>query len=185
MHAYITMTAHYLNADWELKSPVLMARSEEKRHTSDNLKVEVENVFKKFEIEGKVCAVVTDNARNITKAVLELTEEDHDSCFAHTLNLAVRSAMAEDVDTKNIVKRVKNIVSYFHSKTVATRALHEVHLNKQSTPKKLKQDVETRWNSTFIMLQSYIQQHEEVTTALCLQGRDDLCLSRENLTAAK
>ena len=35
--------------------------------------------------------------------------------------------MAEDVDTKNIVKRVKNIVSYFHSNTVATRALHEVH----------------------------------------------------------
>ena len=43
--------------------------------------------------------------------------------------------------------------------------------------KKIKQDVDTRWNSTFKMLESYNQQKEEITTILCLQRKEELCLS--------
>ncbi|GFO26491.1 Zinc finger bed domain-containing protein [Plakobranchus ocellatus] len=39
--------------------------------------------------------------------------------------------------------------------------------------KKLKQDVELRSNSTYDMLQSYKDQHEDVTTVLCLSGRNN------------
>ena len=44
---------------------------------------------------------------------------------------------------------------------------------------KLIQDVETRWNSTFFMFQRIIEQHEALTTTLCLLDRSDLCLMNE------
>ena len=42
---------------------------------------------------------------------------------------------------------------------------------------KLIQEVETRWNSTFYMFERIVEQHQAITTALCLHNRNDLCLS--------
>lgn len=50
---------------------------------------------------------------------------------------------------------------------------------------KLIRSVDTRWNSVFYMLERLGQQNEAVTTALCLLGRNALCLNEEELSLIK
>ncbi|XP_076059421.1 E3 SUMO-protein ligase ZBED1-like [Oratosquilla oratoria] len=48
--------------------------------------------------------------------------------------------------------------------------------------KKLIMDVETRWNSTFYMFERFQEQHEAVTSTLCVRlGRNNMCLSGDEL----
>ena len=50
---------------------------------------------------------------------------------------------------------------------------------------KLIQEVETHWNSTFYMLERIVEQHEAITTALCLLDRSDSCIPTTVVTVMK
>lgn len=41
----------------------------EERHTAENLAIQLGNTFNEWEVNSKVIAVVTDNARNIVNAI--------------------------------------------------------------------------------------------------------------------
>ena len=154
---YTTFTAHYMD-DWEMKSAVLSTRCERKRHTAVNLSQEMIRCLEEFRLIEKVTAIVTDNAANITSAASSVVEDTrlgvqyHLGCFAHTLNLVVRHSLNNDEQASSVVKRVKDIVTFFNQSTLVTNNMRELQ---GSTFKNLKQDVETRWNSTYEMLESY------------------------------
>ena len=171
------MTGHFINSDWEMKSKVLMTRSSGERQTSANLAEEMEHCFKEFGIDGKVGCVVTDNAKNVSNAAKMIAE--HHPCFAHTLNLAVSDALKKDPKTFTLVKKVKSIVNFFNSSALQTSRLKELHIQRGSKFLKLKQECETRWNSTFDMLDRYITQHQEITTVLCTAGKPKMCLGND------
>ena len=179
---YTTITAHFIDDNWNIHSPVLMTRHKPQRHTAINLANELAEAFEEFQIKDKVTAVVTDNAPNITSAVSKLDQvEDRQACFAHTLNLCVQHAIKNDETTQKVVKRVKDIVSFFRSSNQAVDELKEVHALKKSKFYKLKQDVETRWNSTYIMLESFEKQRVAVTTVLGNRGKLDAILTDTEL----
>jgi hypothetical protein len=58
-----------------------------------------------------------------------------------------------------LLDKYRGIVSYCKKSTTGTSILK--HL-KESSPKKLKPDVETRWNSTLIMLRSLLDLKQPV-----------------------
>ena len=69
-----------------LLAPVLITRSEGKRHTAGNLAQELKTTMSEFGIEEKVTNIVTDNTKNVTNAV-EVTNASHLPCLTHSLNL--------------------------------------------------------------------------------------------------
>ena len=175
---YTTITAHFIDDDWKLHSPVLMTRHKAQRHTAINLANELEASFAEFDINDKVTAVVTDNASNITAAITRLENvEGRQACFAHTLNLCVRHALTGDPETKVLVKKIKDIVSFFHSSNNAVDELKNIHKIQKTSFYKLKQDVETRWNSTYMMMESFQKQLIAVSTVLGNRGKVNLCLT--------
>jgi len=62
---YLAVTAHYITEQFELGSCLLQCFQYTERHTAENLKSELMRVVKDWNIEGKIAAVVTDNAANI------------------------------------------------------------------------------------------------------------------------
>lgn len=113
----------------------------EDRHTSTNIAEWLEEVAVKFEIPSeKICAIVHDNGANIVAAA-KLLEEKHGwtsiRCTGH-------NAALKNTGIQRAVGAARCLVEHFKKSEQACS--------------KLVQDVSTRWNSTFYMINRLIEQ---------------------------
>lgn len=92
-------------------------------------------------------------------------------CFAHTLNLVVTDAISASIGVK--LDKAKSIVQYFKKSSSALAKLREMQASLHKEQLKLKQDVPTRWNSTFDMLERLLKNKEPVVSTLALLGYKD------------
>ena len=172
---YITVTCHYISDDWELKSVVLNTTRLTVSHTSENLAAALKNITEHWGITDKIHCCISDSAANIKRAV-HINQWNHLACLAHTINLIVAAAIRNDEELVTLLDRVKKTVSYFHHSSKAMDALHLNQTRLNLPDHKLIQQVDTRWNSTYYMLQRYLEQHEAIKTTLCLLDRSDLMI---------
>ena len=141
-------------------------------HTKEWISSPLRDLFSAWGIESKVTRIVTDNAANVKNTVtVALLGIRHQLCFPHTLNLVVKEAIRNTPDVFAAKNKMKNIETFFHHSSLANAALREAHQTVLTVHRKLKQNIETKWNSTFDMLQSYINQLEQVATALLLNKK--------------
>lgn len=164
---YLGLTCHYLEND-ELISIMIGVKELEDRHTSDYLALIIRNLCFDWNIEvDKIVAIVTDNGANIVKAVYDFAgRKKHLPCFAHTLNLVVDKAISETAGFEALITKVKSIVTYFKQSVHASDELRKLQKDNDSDIQKLIQDVSTRWNSTFYMLERFVQLSDIVSTIL-------------------
>lgn len=175
---YIAITAHFIDTEMHKLCTVMIGCIEyEERHTSINIKSFLEATFLQWNINGYVNVVVSDNASNVLSAV-RLGGWRSLSCYAHTINLVVQSSIREISDTVN---RVKAIVEYFHRSNPAKKKLAEMQEQMHISALKLKQDVPTRWNSTYDMLMRLLRVKEALIATLAIM-RPDLSLPQEDWT---
>ena len=132
-----------------------------------------------YEIFEKVVAVVTDGGFNI-KGAVRLMNLSHLPCIAHKLNLVVQNSLKlsdnqeidpsdgiDESDLKKLFKKCRDMVGFFRRSEVGNRML--VEKQKQlgfESVLKLKQDIRTRWNSTFLMLERLIKLKEPLTIVM-------------------
>ena len=170
---FISVTLHHIistQGQLELKSMVLGVRSMEEAHTSANILAAVGSVLDEFlpnwEQEQRIIAFVTDNAANMRAAFNKRTWIWL-GCACHQLHLAVKSALEPTTDERkrstgeaqptgsqrisDQLKTCKQLVSLVRRKGL------DRHLTKS-----LKQDCETRWHSTLVMVQSVLEALEEM-----------------------
>ena len=125
-----------------------------------------------------------DNASNIVAAV-RITGWQHVPCFTHTLNLVVLAAIKADRSVHDLQKKRKQIVCFFHHCSKSSEKVKEIQGQLGIPQHKLIREVETRWNSTYYMFDRIIEQHQAVTTALCLGNRNDMCLAASEVELLK
>lgn len=78
----------------------------------------------------------------------------HIPCFAHTLNLVAQKVI-ENVKKLNILlSKVKTIVTWFKHSVLVSDELRKATASK---PLKLIQEVPTRWNSSFYMIERFLE----------------------------
>ncbi len=181
---YLTVTCHFINTSWKMQSFVLETFNLCASHTAENIAATLKRVADEWNITEKIVALVTDNAANVVAAARILGWK-HIPCFAHTLNLIVQAAISADTPLAHLKKKCKDIVTFFHHSAKATDKLREIQKQLGIPEAKLMQEVETRWNSTFYMFKRIIEQQEAVTTTLCLQGKNELCLSLVDIEEIK
>jgi len=166
--AYCGITGHWINADWELSSAVLECRHVVECHFAEN----VAEVFKNFaadcDITSKVKAVITDNARNMTSAVA-LTGFPHIPCMAHSLQLSILHGF-KVADTDVLFAKCCKVVGHFKHSSANTAELMSCN-DSESPLHKLQQDVPTRWNSIFIMIQSLLKAKDAIVEYMTKFGK--------------
>ena len=139
---YETITCHFIDAAWEVKTVNLETKPLGGASNAENLKANINKVMREWAIQPS--GITTDNASNITKAMkllndddellqygesedleLELAADDeqlihlsidHIKCFAHTLNLAAQKALSVSSDS---LANVRKVVKYFRKSALA------------------------------------------------------------------
>ena len=165
MDGYLSLTAHYVDENWNLQSRILNLRFMPPSHTGQLLAEKFIGLLKEWGIERKVFSLTVDNASannsfvEILKSHLNMNgvllcdgDYFHVRCGAHILNLIVQSGL-KVVD--NYVIKVREMVKYV--RRVKTRMIKLAKFVSQlsvNCKKKHCQDVLKRWNSTSVMLES-------------------------------
>lgn len=162
--AYLGVTAHWVNDDWVLRSATLQVRHVPERHTADQCASEVLETAIEWGIDTKVVAVCTDNARNICLGVEKASFQSL-KCAAHTLQLCVHKALGV-TGVERLLAVCRRIVCHFKHSSCHQAVLSK-HANDLGMPrKKLQQDIATRWNSTYVMINSIIELKEPLRRTL-------------------
>ena len=114
-----------------------------------------------------VMTITLDNAKNNDTCIVDLKrilnkrnmmlfggEFCHMRCFAHVINLVVRDGIAE---VKSSIKRLRRSVKYVRSSPSCMQLFKKCALEESIFIKKVVcLDVKTRWNSTYLMIDSAI-----------------------------
>lgn len=184
--SFAALTAHYLDNEMHMKSLVLEFRRIPHPHDTLHLKEFMIEAIKKFRIQQKVICITADNASVNSSALREVEEELKLSknfgfesyqcrCFAHIINLAVKAALRP---LDGALQQVRLVVSIINGSQVRQQRFTEIQqqvIEQQdgflgsSGPTKvysLVDEIHTRWNSTYLMLQRFLKLRAAIELAI-------------------
>ncbi|XP_078800180.1 E3 SUMO-protein ligase ZBED1-like [Oryzias latipes] len=182
MDAYLAVTCHFITEEVELASVVLGVLKFPQTHTAAHLAEAKNLLMEEWGIKGKVTGLVTDCAPNMV-ACANILLLRHIMCFAHMLNLVVKKSLAQTPELEDIRSKGRRIVGLFKSNTTAKEKLSEMQRQLARPEHKLIQEVETRWNSTFNMLERLFKEREPLGAALATLHTDLPPLTSEDYQA--
>ncbi|XP_039608816.1 E3 SUMO-protein ligase ZBED1-like [Polypterus senegalus] len=187
--SYLTVTVHYISPQWEMRNHVLQTRHVYEQHTSTNLAEHLKEAVNEWKLErpGTTIPVTTDNAKNIVSAVKAAGLGPQIGCFAHTINLASQKVTSIN-QISRLLGKVRKIVTFFHKSTTAAHILESKQEMLNIPKHSLIQDVPTRWNSSYDMLQRYLEQQAAIYSALTekpLKNKDIYTLNDEEVAMAE
>ena len=163
--SYLGVTCHFVNNDWKYRSLVLGVYDTDERYFTENIAKHVGTVIDEWQLSGKVITIGTDNARNM---IMLLDNYQFSQCHVllmHCNSLSKKEWRKEAGLNVPLAKCRKIIVHFKHSQ--ANYDELKVQLAAHGlTVEAPVQDVSTRWNSTFSMLERLLKQKEAVIATL-------------------
>ena len=87
---------------------------------------------------------------------------DFQACAAHRLQTCIRHAISSSRPVSKLLAAARQMVGHFHHSAKSTEALNTKQQamgsgGKTGAPLRVVQDVPTRWNSSFLMLQRLLE----------------------------
>jgi len=162
--SYLGVTAHFLTEKWNYQATVIGVYVMEDRHFADLIAQHISGVIDEWQLSSKVTTIRTDNAFNMINAVKKMPYQSL-PCVAHALQLSVKKGMG-DAGVENVVAKCRKIVGLFkHSAANFTELKMELTISHLPAESPI-QDVATRRNSTFIMIERFLKQHEALLSVL-------------------
>lgn len=160
------ITIHFINNDWKLENFVLYFSCFPPPHNGPLISEKFSKLLGEsgWNIEDKLMAITLDNASNndtfVDSYMMKLLSQGaltlngrffRVRCAAHVINLIVKSGLQE----LDVIKKVRDSVKYVKgSPSRLVKFLEAAKDKKIIYVRKLKHDVVTRWNLTYLMLES-------------------------------
>lgn len=158
--SFLTVTAHYITLEWEMRSVVLQTRPLYESHTKEYLS--------KWKLErcSSTIPVTTDNAKNMVNAVNATAKlRPQIGRFARTVHLSAKRAVSVNQVSRPL-GTIRKVVGFFHQSTTATHALTVKQEMLQLPVPKLVHKISTRWNTKYDMLERYVEQQASIFSAM-------------------
>ncbi|KAJ8352141.1 hypothetical protein SKAU_G00236170 [Synaphobranchus kaupii] len=171
MDAYLAVTCHFIDDHDKLGTVLLGVEKFPNSHTAANIAQVKTTLMLEWGITDKVGCLVTDAAPNMIACARNLKIR-HAVCIAHNLNLIVLKSFEHTPGLNDMRTKSRKIVTYFRTSTTAKERLTQVQERMGGPSLKMIQEVDTRWNSTFHMLDRLYQQREPVGAALASLNTD-------------
>ena len=172
---FVAVTAHFINADWDLKTFVLCCSEHEGTQGAEEI-VEVLNKTKaKFNLnDDLLVATVTDTAANMNAAG-QFMSKAHHYCADHVLELTAK-LLCNLKGVFEILATCRSIVGSIRHSSQAEEELKRLQTNfNELHPTEAElvvtgiQDISVRWWSTFNMLERFLRLRRCV---------DSMCINR-------
>lgn len=161
--SYISFTAHFISNDFFLIHHALNVRHFAGSHSALTIGSMLESLLCEWNVDkNNVHLVVTDNAFNMIKALKD-SEFQNAACFNHSLQLAINDAVTAQRALNDAITIAKKIVGHFNHSSLAYYNLKKIQEELQLPIKRLKQDIPTRWNSTFYLLERLLEQKRAIS----------------------
>ncbi|XP_067283555.1 zinc finger BED domain-containing protein 4-like [Pseudorasbora parva] len=154
----ISLTSQWIDESFMPQRAILHAKQFRGSHTSQAIAHVFEEMLQTWGIpKTSVHVVLRDNAKNMIKAMNDAGLPSL-PCVAHTLQLAVHEGLLAQRSIADAIAVGRKIVGHFKHSALAYSLLEDIQGQLNQPIKRLQQDVQTRWNSTYYMLQSLIEQ---------------------------
>lgn len=164
---FISVTIHGVDKNFEMKNICLDVKPfDGETHSGELIAQNLCQAITNWEIETKLKVIITDNARNIVNATKSIPNIEHIPCMAHSLQLVLQDAVFEVKDIKDMVTIARKIVGHFSHSTKAVKILRAAQEAHNVPIHILVQDVPTRWDSTYLMLNRLNEQRVAVQAVL-------------------
>lgn len=166
MNSFFSLTARYVTAEFEVKNVTLQVTHFKDSHTGINISKFLRESVNKWAIgEENISLVLTDNAANVLAAMRELGWDNgkHFPCIIHTLQLCIQSKIfKEQRAVSDMLAVFRALAGHFHHSSTACEKLKEIQRQLNLPIHTVMQDVATRWNSTFYMLERFVEQRKAI-----------------------
>ncbi len=160
---YMVLTAHWVNNEWNLKHTIIAFQRLPYPHTGMHIQNVTFKILQDFSIATKALTITIDNGANqvaamrlLSNTLLQKLQVDFNviRCGAHTIALVVNAGLMK---FKPIIDKVRTFVIEIRKSPKKEQELISLAQNLQLKYKKLIRDVKTRWNSTYSMLESFLE----------------------------
>ncbi|XP_032432377.1 zinc finger BED domain-containing protein 1-like [Xiphophorus hellerii] len=159
MTPYMSLTIHYIAADWTLHSKCLETRYVPDNHTANTLGENLKSALADWGLdEDKLVCITTDNGPNIVAAIRNLGWPWL-NCFGHNLHLAVSHGLDSDKErTARAIGLCKSLVNTFNLSFFKKRDLRKAQNEANLPQHNLILDVVTRWGTKQKMIERVLEQ---------------------------
>src|SRR3990167_9801723 len=154
---YIAITMHWLDESFCPQHACLDMESFSDSHTSEAISSYFTKAAETYmHSKSAVVALIADGAANMQGGAVDFTGDAFDvqHCFAHRLNLVVRNALDEHSKT---ITEIRDYILAMRASSLFRKAVLDQQKGDKKRPKQLKIDCKTRWDSTYDMLDRFLE----------------------------
>lgn len=152
LKSFLTITAHWCDEHFVRDWAVLTLQNLTESHTGQLISETCHAVLEEFKLSSKTFAMVRDGGSNMVAAFRN--DEIHSIyCFIHKIQLIVSNHVLDQRSVRDAIARCKNFVTHMHKSTTASDEFQKIQTQLNQKVLRLVQDVCTRWNSTFYLIE--------------------------------
>ncbi|XP_052123375.1 E3 SUMO-protein ligase ZBED1-like [Frankliniella occidentalis] len=147
---YLSLTAHFLDAEWALIDVTLNCRLMTEDHTGDYIGRLLKGMLEEWNIElSTVSAFTTDNGEDMRVGVERAGVTRHVRCFAHTVNNGITTFVANCKVLRQAIRKTHEVRNWFASDKVWRHYVEYVKETYNETPNRIPSPCKTRWWNPF------------------------------------
>ena len=166
---YMCVTIHWIDEEWKIQKRIIWFIELVEQHRGNLIASKIWEINYNYNISDKIIIISFDNASNNGSNIERLRHEVtlilngqlfHNRCACHILNLCVQDGLQIYNET---LAKMRGVLALIRSSESHSREWKEFVKGFGLPYKRFPTDLQTRWNSTYLMLQKtkpYRQQFE-------------------------